>query len=99
MGASGDLGRAESARVGGQPVGGAALPSELPPSARKAPRRLRLKSEALSTSVPPGAAALVDGLVGTFYGSTRSEVLRFMVVSWITEHHAAVRAVLKEADE
>lgn len=49
--------------------------------------------------MPPGAAALVDGLVGTFYGSTRSEVLRFMVVSWITEHHAAVRAVLKEADE
>lgn len=74
------------------------LPSQLPPSARKAPRTLRLKSEALSTSVPPGAAALVDSLVGTFYGSTRSEVLRFIVVSWITEHHAAVCAVRKEQE-
>jgi hypothetical protein len=72
------------------------LPSERPPSASKAPRPLRLKSEALSTSLPPGAALLVDSLVGTFYGSTRSEVLRFMVVSWITEHHEAVLAVGKK---
>jgi hypothetical protein len=73
------------------------LPSQRPPSnSKKAPRPLRLKSEALSTSVPPGAAALVDSLVGTFYGSTRSEVLRFIVVSWITEHHATVCAVRKK---
>lgn len=79
-------------------MSGEALPSQRPPSARKAPRPLRLKAEALSTSVPPGAAALVDSLVGTFYGSTRSEVLRFIVVSWITEHYAAVGAVSRKKE-
>ena len=75
----------------------APLPSQRPPShSQKAPRPLRLKSEQVALSLPPGAAALVDSLVGSFCGSTRSEVLRFIVVSWITEHHAAACAVGKK---
>lgn len=69
------------------------VPSQRPPSASPAPRPLRLKSNQVSTSLPPGAAVLVDALVGTFYGSTRAEVLRFIVISWITANHATVCAV------
>jgi len=41
----------------------------------------------------------VDNLVGTLYGSTRSEVLRFIVLSWITEHYATALAVGKKKAE
>ncbi len=30
-----------------------------------------------------GAAAIVDDMVGTLYGATRAEVLRFIVISWL----------------
>jgi hypothetical protein len=69
------------------------LPSQRPPSAPKAPRPLRLKAVQATTNLPPGAGLLVDSLVGTIYGSTRSEVLRFIVLSWITEHHATAIAI------
>lgn len=72
------------------------LPSQRPPSAPKAPRPLRLKAVQATTNLPPGAGALVDNLVGTLYGSTRSEVLRFIVLSWITEHYATALAVGKK---
>lgn len=73
-----------------------ALPSQRPPSAPKAPRPLRLKAVAAATNLPPGAGLLVDSLVGTLYGSTRSEVLRFIILSWITEHYATALAVGKK---
>jgi hypothetical protein len=77
----------------------APLPSQRPPSAPKAPRPLRLKAVQASTNLPPGAGLLVDSLVGTLYGSTRSEVLRFIVLSWITEHYATALAVGKKKAE
>jgi hypothetical protein len=67
----------------------------MPPTHKPAPRTLRLKSDAVSTSLPPAATALVDSLVGTFYGTTRAEVLRFIVQSWLTTNIAAVSAVGK----
>ncbi len=72
------------------------LPSQRPPSAPKAPRPLRLKSQQAVTTLPPGAHALVDSLVGSFLGGTRSEVLRYIVLSWITEHYATALAVGKK---
>lgn len=42
----------------------------------------------VGTALPPAAVALVDSFVGSFIGATRSEVLRFIVVSWLTEHHS-----------
>lgn len=42
-------------------------------------------------TLPPGALALVDDLVGSFLGANRSEVLRFIVISWLTEHHTGVK--------
>lgn len=58
-----------------------------------APKHLRLKSNGVATTLPPGALALVDSLVGTFIGNTRSEVTRYMVISWLTEHIAFVRDI------
>lgn len=49
-------------------------------------------------TLPPGARALVDSLVGTFIGATRSEVLRFIVASWLTEHIATVEAIGKKQE-
>lgn len=72
----------------------AALPSQRPPSAPKAPRPLRLKSQQCATTLPPGAHALVDGLVGTFYGSTRSEVTRFIILHWLHSSIGSIAHVL-----
>lgn len=58
-----------------------------------APKRLRLRKGMVGTTLPPGALALVDALAGTFLGSSRSEVLRFIVVSWITDHHAEIKQI------
>ncbi len=74
------------------------LPSQRPPSAPKAPRPLRLKAVQATTTLPPGAGALVDSLVGTFIGSTRSEVLRFIILSWITQNHTTALTVGKKKD-
>lgn len=68
------------------------LPSDRAPSA-PAPKRLRLKSQAVTTSLPPGAQLLVDDAVGSFLGATRSEVLRFIVVSWLSDHHALLKSI------
>jgi hypothetical protein len=65
------------------------------PTTTPAPRRLRLRKGMVGFTMPPGAATLVDGLVGTFLGSTRSEVLRFIVVSWITDHHAEIKQIIE----
>jgi len=35
------------------------------------------------TGLPWGAAAIVDDMVGTIYGQTRSEVIRFIVINWL----------------
>lgn len=51
------------------------------------------------TTLPPGAQMIVDSLVGSFLGNSRSEVLRFIVISWITEHHAAVKAIGVDRDK
>lgn len=75
------------------------LPTQRSLGAPKAPRPLRLKAVQASTNLPPVAGALVDNLVGTLYGSTRSEVLRFIVLSWITEHYATALAVGKKKTE
>jgi hypothetical protein len=47
----------------------------------------------MGTTLPPGAQALVDSLVGTFIGGNRSEVLRFIVVSWLSDHWTMVLEV------
>lgn len=70
------------------------VPTQSAPGPR-APRPLRLKSASMATSLPPGAQLLVDALVGSFLGSSRAEVLRFMAVSWITDHHAAIKAIIE----
>jgi len=47
----------------------------------------------VGTALPTGSLALVDSLVGTFIGNTRSEVLRFIVASWLTQNITIVKAV------
>jgi hypothetical protein len=49
-------------------------------------------------TLPPGALAMVDSLVGTFIGGTRSEVVRFMTISWISDHHAFIHQLGKGRD-
>jgi hypothetical protein len=61
-----------------------------------APKRPRRRRDMVGLTLPPGALALVDALVGTFVGSTRSDVLRYVVISWLTDHHAFVRDVTAE---
>ena len=56
----------------------------------KAPKRQRFPKDMVGLTLPEGALVMVDSLVGTFFGSTRSEVLRFIVVSWICENRALV---------
>jgi hypothetical protein len=68
-------------------------PAERAARMTPAPRPLRLKNVAMSTSLPPGAAALVDDLVGTFVGNRRAEVLRFIVTSWLVEHAAKIPTI------
>lgn len=58
-----------------------------------APRRSVPRKEHSGFTLPPGALAVVDSLVGTFIGATRSEVMRFMIVSWIVEHHVCVNEI------
>jgi hypothetical protein len=43
-----------------------------------------MKKQRMTTTLPSGAAALVDSMVGTIYGGTRADVLRFMITSWFT---------------
>ena len=38
---------------------------------------------AVRTGLPWGAAAIIDDMVGTIYGQTRSEVIRFIVINWL----------------
>lgn len=47
----------------------------------------------VGTTLPPGALYLVDSLVGTFVGNTRSEVMRFIVASWLTENLTVVKVI------
>lgn len=68
----------------------------MPPTHTPAPKKPRLKRGMVGTTLPPGALALVDSLVGTFIGGTRSEVIRFMVISWITGHIATIRELGKQ---
>lgn len=68
------------------------------PTHTPAPKRLRLKNLQASTTLPPGAHALVDDLVGTFIGSTRAEVLRYIVVSWVTSNAVTARAIISDRD-
>ncbi len=49
------------------------------------------------TTLPWGMSALVDSLVGTLYGQTRAEVLRFMIVSWA--HDNAQAAIRRETGQ
>jgi hypothetical protein len=75
-----------------------AVPTQVAPGPR-APKRLRLKSASMATTLPPGAQLLVDSMVGTLFGSTRAEVLRFMAISWISEHYAAVKQLVDASKE
>lgn len=68
------------------------------PKPAPAPRKPRRPRGMVGCTLPPGALVLVDAMVGTFYGNTRSEVLRFITVSWLTEHIAAVSAITKDDD-
>lgn len=72
--------------------------SEPDPTTRRnpAPRRLRLKHGVHGTTLPPGAGRMVDALVGGLLGATRSEVLRFIIVSWLTDHHGTVSALMND---
>lgn len=66
------------------------------PTSMPAPKRLRLKKGMVGTTLPPGALALLDSMVGTFLGSTRSEVLRFITVSGLTDHIVVARDITKD---
>jgi len=62
------------------------------------------KPEALNnikyvTHIPPGCAFLIDDMVGTTYGETRSEVLRFIVINWTTEHIENIRRARRARNE
>lgn len=58
-----------------------------------APKRPRPRKGMVGTTLPPGALALVDSLVGTFIGGTRSELLRYIVISWITNHYTEIKSI------
>lgn len=63
------------------------------PTHQPAPKRLVPQKGMAGLTMPPGALAQIDALVGTFVGSSRSEVLRFIVVSWLVEHHTEINAI------
>ncbi len=63
-----------------------------------APKRNVRPKGMVGATLPPGALVLVDSLVGTFYGNTRSEVLRFIVASWLTQNITMVQAVGKREE-
>lgn len=48
------------------------------------------KNVRVRTDLPWGCAALIDSLIGTVYGETREEVIRFALVSWTTTNIAAI---------
>lgn len=50
-------------------------------------------------TLPPGALAILDSLVGTFLGTSRSELTRFIVVSWITDHHTEIKNIAEARAE
>ena len=64
-----------------------------PKTASPAPRVLRRKNVPMATSLPPGAADIVDSLIGTLYGDRRSGVLRFIVINWL---HNNSQLVIRE---
>jgi len=61
-----------------------------------APKHLRLRKGLVGTTLPPGALAIVDSLVGTYLGSSRSEVMRFIALSWITDHHLQLKTLAEQ---
>jgi len=63
------------------------------PEAVPTPKFYRLRKGMVGTTLPPGALMLVDSLVGTFLGSTRSELLRFIVIEWLVTHHLEVKEI------
>jgi hypothetical protein len=50
---------------------------------RKQKRVLNIR---MSTSLPPSQAVLIKEMVGTIYGETKSEVIRFITTAWLTEN-------------
>lgn len=69
------------------------VPSVAALSTKPAPKRNRLRKGMMGLTLHPAALAIVDSLVGTFIGNTRSEVVRYIVVSWITDHQALIKNV------
>lgn len=69
------------------------IPSVAALSTKPAPKRNRLRKDMMGLTLHPAALAIVDSLVGTFIGSTRSEVVRFIVVSWITDHQTSIKDI------
>lgn len=63
------------------------------PTHTPAPKRPTPRKDMIGTTLPPGARELVDALVGTFIGRNRSEVVRFIICSWITEHHTGIKQI------
>jgi hypothetical protein len=61
-----------------------------------APKKPRRPKRMVGLTLPRGAQVLVDALVGSLLGNSRSEVLRFIVVSWITDHYAAIGQIMKK---
>ena len=62
------------------------------------PKRLRLKKGMVGHTLPPGVLVLVDSLVGTFLGNSRSEILRFITISWLTDHHAEINRIADQGN-
>lgn len=61
---------------------------------RSDPRRNR----PARTTLPWGMSQLVDSLVGTLYGQTRAEVLRFMIISWAHNNSQVASHWVKRGD-
>lgn len=51
------------------------------------------------THIPPGCAFLIDDMVGTIYGETRSEVIRFIIINWTTENIQNIRRSRRARNE
>lgn len=67
--------------------------------AMPAPKRRTKPKGMVGATLPPGSLALVDSLVGTFVGNTRSEVLRFIVASWLTQNITLVGQIGRRSDD
>ena len=62
-------------------------------NAARAPRTPRVNKDMVGVKLPPGAIAIVDSLVGTFLGATRSELLRFIVISWLADNMTEIAEI------